>query len=54
MNTQLHHTVAFTRMADELRAAERRRRFGVGVGRRERRRGRREGRPRLRFRRRFA
>jgi hypothetical protein len=28
MNPQLDHTVAFTRMADELRAAERNRRFG--------------------------
>ena len=54
MNTQLHHTVAFTRMADELRAAERRRRFGVSVARRDSKRGQRERRPRPRLLRRFA
>ena len=53
MNPQLHHTVAFARMADELRAAERRRRAGSRA-RRETAHGLRGHRARARLLRRFA
>ncbi len=54
MNPQLHHNVAFARMADELRRAERERRVGVRRARREVERGRRERRAHARLLRRFA
>ncbi|HEX8205682.1 MAG TPA: hypothetical protein VF587_06470 [Solirubrobacteraceae bacterium] len=54
MNPQLHHIVAFTHMADQLRDADRRRRVGVRRARREIERGRRERRPHARLLRRYA